>query len=96
MGKLASVQPLPPDGGSDPADSTPLAGRRPIDRRQFLQLSALGAAGFATTSRLRSTRSTTRVPPRARRVPGPCCMRRMLTVSGLIKSSTRALFCMRL
>ena len=64
MGKLGPVQPLPPDGGSD---SAPLPGRRPIDRRQFLQLSALGAAGFATTSRLQSTRSTNRVPARARR-----------------------------
>jgi hypothetical protein len=64
LGKLGPVQPLPPDGGSD---SAPLPGRRPIDRRQFLQLSALGAAGFATTSRLQSTRSTNRVPARARR-----------------------------
>jgi hypothetical protein len=59
------VQPLPPDGGSD--DSAPLPGRRPIDRRQFLQLSALGAAGFATTSRLQSMGSKNRVPARARR-----------------------------
>jgi hypothetical protein len=58
------VQPLPPDGGSD---STPRPGRRPIDRRQFLQLSALGAAGFATTSRLQPGRSNTRVPARAHR-----------------------------
>ena len=40
---------------------------RPIDRRQFLQLSALGAAGFATTSRLQPARSKNRVPARARR-----------------------------
>jgi len=58
------VQPLPPDGGSD---SAPLPGSRPIDRRQFLQLSALGAAGFATTSRLSATHSTPRLPARARR-----------------------------
>ena len=45
----------------------PPPGRRPIDRRQFLQLSALGAAGFATTSRLSATHSTQRVPARARR-----------------------------
>ncbi len=58
------MQPLPPDGGSD---SAPLPGSRPIDRRQFLQLSALGAAGFATTSRLSATHSTPRLPARARR-----------------------------
>ncbi len=40
------MQPLPPDGGSDPA---PPPDRRPIDRRQFLQLSAVGAAGLAGT-----------------------------------------------
>jgi hypothetical protein len=62
------VQPLPPDGGSDSAPYPgPRPGRRPIDRRQFLQLSALGAAGFATTSRLQSTRSKNGVPARARR-----------------------------
>ncbi|MBV8462901.1 MAG: hypothetical protein JO368_06385, partial [Acidimicrobiales bacterium] len=58
------MQPLPPDGGSD---SAPGPARRPLDRRQFLQLSALGAAGFATTARLRSTGSTARLPARARR-----------------------------
>ena len=58
------MQPLPPDGGSDPARSP--AGR-PIDRRQFLQLSALGAAGFAGASRLERSRQKPRVPAKAKR-----------------------------
>jgi hypothetical protein len=56
-----SVRPLPPDGGSDPV-------QRPIDRRQFLQLSALGAAGFAGATRLGTSQ---RVPARARRHAPP-------------------------
>ena len=60
------MQPLPPDGGSDSAPTpAPSDGPR-LDRRQFLQLSALGAAGLAG-SRLSSKKSTSRVPARARR-----------------------------
>ncbi len=57
------MQPLPPDGGSDPA---PPSGDHAIDRRQFLRLSALGAAGFAVGPRL-SSHQKNRVPARARR-----------------------------
>jgi hypothetical protein len=38
-----------------------------MDRRQFLQFSALGVAGLATGTRLSSTHPKTRVPARARR-----------------------------
>jgi len=58
------VQPLPPDGGSD---SVPLPSQHPIDRRQFLQLSALGAAGLAGATRLGQRHPKQRVPARARR-----------------------------
>ena len=56
------MQPLPPDGGSDPG---PLPSQRPIDRRQFLQLSALGAAGFAGATRLNAKHQKKRVPAKA-------------------------------
>ena len=47
---------------------TPCRSRdRPIDRRQFLQLSALGAAGFAGATRLERTHSKQRVPAKAKR-----------------------------
>ncbi len=66
------MQPLPPDGGSD---SAPLPDRRPIDRRQFLQLSALGAAGLAGTRLTQHHKGRTpRLPARAGRhtaSPGP-------------------------
>jgi hypothetical protein len=65
------VQPLPPDGGSGGGGSDPLPPRRPIDRRQFLQLSALGAAGVAGGTRLGSQHPKKRVPPRARRHTPP-------------------------
>jgi hypothetical protein len=45
-GTLAAVRPLPPDGGSHAAASPDPPGRRALDRRQFLQLSAFGAAGL--------------------------------------------------
>ena len=49
------MQPLPPDGGSDPPSATP---QRPLlNRREFLQLSAFGVAGLA---------AGTRAPDRAR------------------------------
>jgi len=60
------VQPLPPDGGSDSAPTpAPTEGPR-LDRRQFLQVSALGAVGLAG-SRLSARTSKNRVPARARR-----------------------------
>ena len=59
------MQPLPPDGGSDPA-STP-AQRRSLNRREFLQFSALGAAGFAAGA----AHDKGRVPARARRHAKP-------------------------
>ncbi len=60
------MQPLPPDGGSDSA-STPAPAHGPrLDRRQFLQFSALGAAGVAG-SRLSARSSNARVPAQARR-----------------------------
>jgi hypothetical protein len=55
------VQPLPPDGGSDPPP--PPALRRLLDRREFLQLSAFGAAGLAAGTR---AIDKGRVPARAR------------------------------
>ena len=60
------MQPLLPDGGSDPP-STP-AQRRPLNRREFLQLSALGAAGLAAGTK---THGKGRVPARARRRAKP-------------------------
>jgi hypothetical protein len=65
------VQPLPPDGGSNPGDSGPLPTERPIDRRQFLQLSALGVAGFAGATRLGARHPKQRVPARAKRRGSP-------------------------
>ncbi len=56
------MQPLPPDGGSDPPPTT--AQRRLLNRREFLQLSAFGAAGLAAGTR---ATNTARVPARARR-----------------------------
>ena len=64
QGKLCPVQPLPPDGGSDPG---PLPSERPLDRRQFLQLSALGAAGFVGATRLQGKHHKQRVPAKAKR-----------------------------
>ena len=58
------MQPLPSDGGSDDAS---LPSQRPIDRRQFLQLSALGAAGFVGATRLHTTHQKPRVPAKAER-----------------------------
>jgi hypothetical protein len=58
------VQPLPSDGGSDDAS---LPSQRPIDRRQFLQLSALGAAGFVGATHLHTTHQKQRVPAKAKR-----------------------------
>ena len=58
------MQPLPSDGGSDHAS---LPSQRPIDRRQFLQLSALGAAGFVGATRLHTTHQKPRVPAKAER-----------------------------
>ena len=62
------MQPLPPDGGSRPV---PPPSERPIDRRQFLQLSALGAAGFAGATRLDTRQAKQRLPARARRHTPP-------------------------
>jgi hypothetical protein len=45
----------------------PLPPERPIDRRQFLQLSALGAAGLAGATRLGHRHPKQRVPARAKR-----------------------------
>ncbi len=66
LGKLAPVQPQPTDGGSDLASSPAPSDRRQLDRRQFLQVSALGAAGLVG-SRLGVKRGQSRVPARARR-----------------------------
>jgi hypothetical protein len=60
------VQPLPPDGGSDPPP-TP-AQRRLLNRREFLQLSAFGAAGLAAGTR---APDKTRLPARAHRHARP-------------------------
>lgn len=61
------MQPLRPDGGADPTPPSPEASaRRPIDRRQFLQLSALGAAGIAGAGALRRSASQKKAPAHAR------------------------------
>jgi hypothetical protein len=65
------VQPLPPDGGSDPAPQPP---RRVLDRREFLQFSALGVAGLAAGTHPQDKGAKGRPPARARRhakPPGP-------------------------
>jgi len=54
------------DGGSDSAPTPEPSDRRRLDRRQFLQFSALGAVGLAGT-RLGTTKAKNRVPARARR-----------------------------
>jgi N,N-dimethylformamidase beta subunit-like, C-terminal len=56
------VQPLPPDGGSEPPPTS--ARRRRLNRREFLQLSAFGAAGLAAGTQVHNKG---RVPARARR-----------------------------
>ena len=61
------MPPLPPDGGgsSSAGDSPPEDGR--LDRRQFLQFSALGAAGLAVAARTQKKPPARRIPARARR-----------------------------
>ena len=59
------MQPPPSDGGSDPVPSPEPEERRRLDRRQFLQFSALGAVGLAGT-RLANTKAKDRVPAHAR------------------------------
>jgi hypothetical protein len=49
----------------------PLPPQRPIDRRQFLQFSALGAAGLAGATRLGTRHSNQHVPARAKRRGAP-------------------------
>jgi hypothetical protein len=61
------VQPLPPDGGSDSAPLDARAPRRLVNRRQFLQFSALGAAGVAAGTHPPGTGAKGREPARARR-----------------------------
>jgi hypothetical protein len=45
----------------------PLPSQQPLDRRQFLQLSALGAAGFVGATRLHGKHQKQRVPAKAKR-----------------------------
>ena len=66
VGTLAVVRPLPPDGGSDAAvGPRPRQASRSLDRRQFLQLSALGPPGWPAASR------ASPAPARSVRGPGP-------------------------
>src|SRR5271165_618421 len=65
VGRMPAVQPPSTDGGSHPAPSPESTDRRRLDRRQFLQLSALGAVGLAGT-RLANSRSKNRVAAHAR------------------------------
>jgi hypothetical protein len=60
------VQPLPPDDGSDPASPDASTPRRPLNRREFLQFSALGAAGLAAGTHPPGKGVKGRVPARAR------------------------------
>ena len=45
----------------------PAPSQRPLDRRQFLQISALGAAGFVGATRLSAKHHQQRVPAKAKR-----------------------------
>jgi hypothetical protein len=83
------VLPLPPDGGPDaaPLSGPPERGR--LDRRQFLQVSALGAAGLAGT-RLGGRRSKSRLPARARRqaaTPGPAIVDTALPSGVIVRTA---------
>jgi hypothetical protein len=63
----------------------PSPGGRPIDRRQFLQLSALGAAGFAGATRLGTHRPKQHVAARAKRnVPTPAAVVETTLASGVV------------
>ena len=66
FGTLVLVQPPPTDGGSDSTPPPDPSERPRLDRRRFLQFSALGAVGLAGT-RLADTKAKDRVPARARR-----------------------------
>jgi hypothetical protein len=61
------VRPLPPDGGSDAAGSPARPERRPLSRRGFLQLSALGATGFAVAAGEPRKRGKGKLHARARK-----------------------------
>jgi hypothetical protein len=58
------VRPHPPDGGSDAAGSPARPDRRPLSRREFLQLSAVGTTGFVAAARRNGKR---KVHARARK-----------------------------
>jgi hypothetical protein len=76
------VPPLPTDGGSEPAD---LSGGRRLDRRRFLQLSALGAAGITGATRLEAHRPERHVAARAKkRGPAPPAVVDAKLASGVI------------
>ena len=59
------VQPPPTDGGSNPAPPPVPPERRRLDRRQFLQFSALGAVGLAG-AHLANSKADHHVPAHAR------------------------------
>lgn len=59
------MQPLPPDGGHERAPQVDQTPRGSLNRRQFLQLSAFGAAGVAAGTSAAHKKG--RVPARARR-----------------------------
>jgi len=87
-GTLAAVRPLPPDGGSHAAPTPDPAGRRALDRRQFLQLSAFGAAGLALGAKADRSRGKPahRLHARPRRPvpPSPPAVVDALLPSGVI------------
>ncbi len=60
------MRPLPPDGGFSSAE-TPQPEDGHLDRRQFLQFSAFGAAGLALAARTPKKGPGRRVPAQARR-----------------------------
>jgi hypothetical protein len=64
------VQPLPPDGGHERAPLVDPTQSRSLNRREFLQLSALGAAGIAAGTGAEH-KGKGRVPARARRHAPP-------------------------
>jgi hypothetical protein len=70
LGYTCLVQPLPPDGGHERAPLVDPTQPRSLNRREFLQLSALGAAGIAAGTGAEH-KGKGRVPARARRHAPP-------------------------
>ncbi len=82
------MQPLQPDGGADHVPSPEPSARRPVDRRQFLQFSALGAVSAAAGTRLTSNKK--KPPARARRqrfATGPAVVEKKLATGVVVPTA---------